>query len=73
SATGSRQEAHPPHRQGPACHRRCLSRCDQGEAQPASRGSLRRPRGGHQGEQGEEAGRRRGEEGRQGQERRPRL
>lgn len=29
-STGGRQEAHSPNRQGPACHRWCLSRCDQG-------------------------------------------
>lgn len=61
--TGGCQEANPPCRQGPARHCRCLPRRDQGEAQHPTRGPLRCPRPGHQGEQGEEAGRRCRQEG----------
>lgn len=70
SPTGGRQEANPPHRQGPARHRRCFPRGDQGEAQHPTRGPLRRPSPGHQGEQGQEERRRRRQEGREGQARR---
>ena len=67
--TGSRQEAYPSHSQAPACHCRCLARCDQGAPFPATRGSCRCPQRRRQGGQGEEGRRRVAEEGREGQER----
>ena len=67
--TGSRQEAHPPHSQAPACHRRCLARCDQGAPFPATRGPRRCPQRRRQGGQGEEGRGRRKEEGGEGKER----
>jgi hypothetical protein len=67
--TGSRQEAYPPHSQAPACHRRCLARCDQGAPYSAPRGPRRRSLSRRQGRKGEEGRRRVKEEGREGQER----
>jgi hypothetical protein len=69
SYIGSRQEAHPPHSQAPACHCRCLARRDQGAPFTAPRGPRCRPLRCRQGRKGEEGRCRVKEEGREGQER----
>jgi hypothetical protein len=68
-STGSRQEAHPPHSQAPACYCRCLARRDQGAPLTAPRGPRCRPLRRCQGRKGEEGRCRVKEEGREGQER----
>ena len=54
NSVGSRKEANPPHRQAPACHRRCVPRRDQGAPIATSRSPPSRPSSRHQGIQGQE-------------------